>query len=98
MKNTAGSRPVLVMIALLVLLMLATAWLSSGSALAADHKSKPNIVFILTDDQRLEDIEHMPRLNKLLVGQGISFENYFSTVSLCCPSRTSILRGQYAHN
>jgi len=58
----------------------------------------PNIVFILTDDQRLEDIAHMPRLNKLLIEHGMSFSNYFSSVSLCCPSRASILRGQYAHN
>jgi len=86
------------MIVLPVLIMLAATWLSPDSAVAAEHKSKPNILFILTDDQRLEDIKHMPRLNKLLVNQGMSFENYFSTVSLCCPSRTSILRGQYAHN
>jgi N-acetylglucosamine-6-sulfatase len=61
-------------------------------------KDRPNILFILTDDQRLEDIQHMPTLQKLLVAQGMSFDNYFSNVSLCCPSRTSILRGQCAHN
>lgn len=58
----------------------------------------PNIIFILTDDQRLEDVEHMPIAIRLLRDNGMSFNNYFSNVSLCCPSRTSILRGQYAHN
>jgi arylsulfatase A-like enzyme len=58
----------------------------------------PNILFILTDDQRLGDIEHMKSLNSLLVEQGAFFKNYFDNVSLCCPSRTSILRGQCAHN
>lgn len=58
----------------------------------------PNIVMVLTDDQRLEDIEHMPILQRLLVREGMSFQNFFSNVSLCCPSRTSILRGQFAHN
>jgi len=70
----------------------------SCSPLFAANQSHPNIVFILCDDQRLEDITHMPKLNHLIVDQGMLFSNYFSTVSLCCPSRTTIIRGQYAHN
>ena len=51
---------------------------------------QPNIIFVLTDDQRLEDLEHMPNAIRLLRDQGMSFNNYFSNVSLCCPSRASI--------
>jgi arylsulfatase A-like enzyme len=40
----------------------------------------------------------MPQVNSLLVDQGISFSNYFINIPFCCPSRASILRGQYAHN
>jgi N-acetylglucosamine-6-sulfatase len=58
----------------------------------------PNIVFILTDDMALRDVEVMPKLKKLLIDEGTTFTNYFVTNSLCCPSRASILRGQYVHN
>jgi arylsulfatase A-like enzyme len=90
-----------------ILCLIVGLLISTGIAdpVAAKHKKSakraketPNIVFILTDDQRLEDIQHMPILQRLLVGQGMIFDNYFSNVSLCCPSRTSILRGQFAHN
>ncbi|MGH9549246.1 MAG: sulfatase family protein, partial [Terriglobales bacterium] len=75
------------------------AWLSAiPAASAKEHEKEPNIVFILTDDQRLEDINHMPKLKQFLIDEGMSFSNYFSTVSLCCPSRATILRGQYGHN
>ncbi len=64
---------------------------------------RPNIVFILTDDLDIEYpnnswIDHFPRLKSLLADQGTTFKNSFVSLSLCCPSRTSMLRGQYAHN
>ncbi len=40
----------------------------------------------------------MPQVKSLMVDGGVSFNNYFVNVSLCCPSRATILRGQYAHN
>jgi arylsulfatase A-like enzyme len=40
----------------------------------------------------------MPRLKSLLADEGTSFANHFLSISLCCPSRVAILRGQYAHN
>ena len=58
----------------------------------------PNILFILTDDQDTESMTRMANVEKLLVDKGISFENAFATTPLCCPSRVSFLRGQYAHN
>src|SRR5918998_2614892 len=59
---------------------------------------KPDIIFILADDMRLDDFEHMPQTRQLLAEQGLEFQNAFVTHSLCCPSRASILRGQYTHN
>lgn len=59
---------------------------------------QPNILFILTDDLDMDSIAYMPSLQSLLVQKGASFANFFVNVSLCCPSRASILRGQYAHN
>jgi len=58
----------------------------------------PNIIFILTDDMAMSDLAYMPKTKKLIGENGASFSHFFISLSLCCPSRTSILRGQYAHN
>ena len=59
---------------------------------------RPNFVLIVTDDQDVETLRFMPIVLRELVDQGTSFSNAFVTITACCPSRTSILRGQYAHN
>ena len=59
---------------------------------------KPNVLFVLTDDQDPESISRMENVQRLLVRKGTTFENAFATTSVCCPSRVSFLRGQYAHN
>lgn len=63
----------------------------------APPKAKANIVLVLTDDLDARSIEFMPKLKSLLAERGTTFSNYLVNVSLCCPSRTSMLRGQYAH-
>ena len=64
---------------------------------------RPNIVFILIDDQRFDAAGALghpfletPHLDRL-IERGVLFENAFVTTSLCSPSRASILTGQYAH-
>src|SRR5215217_6754416 len=69
-----------------------------ASAAEAAQSGRPNIVLILTDDQEAASIAYMPRLQALLVQQGLTFANAFVTYPLCCPSRASILTGQYPHN
>ena len=59
---------------------------------------KPNIVFILTDDEDAYEVQFMPKLKSLIADQGVTFQNYFVAFSLCCPSRSTIMRGQYSHN
>lgn len=59
---------------------------------------RPNIVFLLTDDLDLSEMAYMPNVRRLLADQGVTFSNSFVSDSLCCPARSSILRGQYAHN
>lgn len=59
---------------------------------------KPNIVFVLADDLDVAEIAFMPKLKSLIADQGTTFSQFFVTDSLCCPSRASILRGQYVHN
>lgn len=57
----------------------------------------PNIVFILTDDLALNLVQFMPHV-LAMQKDGVTFNNYFVTDSLCCPSRSSIFTGRYPHN
>jgi len=71
---------------------------SSGSARAiAAPETGPNILIVITDDQR-GGMEVMPRTRKLFIRGGRSYPNAFVTTPLCCPSRSSIMTGLYAHN
>lgn len=64
---------------------------------------RPNIVFIITDQQRLDTIaalgfDHMitPNLDKL-VQNGTTFENMYVSAPSCAPSRASLFSGTYPH-
>ncbi len=66
---------------------------------------KPNVVFILTDDQRADAVGYhktpllgiqTPNIDRL-AQEGARFTNMFVTSSLCSPSRASFLSGTYAH-
>jgi arylsulfatase A-like enzyme len=56
-----------------------------------------NVVLLVADDLDWELFRQVPRLNALQA-QGLTFTNHTVTNSLCCPSRVSILRGQYVQN
>ena len=64
---------------------------------AAPTETIDNVVFILADDLDWATFRQVPRL-AALPQQGLTLLNTVSTDSLCCPSRVSILRGQYVHN
>jgi len=57
----------------------------------------PNIVLINTDDQRFDSVAFMPEVLAEIAAEGTTFENAFVTTPICCPSRASLLSGQYAH-
>ena len=52
----------------------------------------------MTDDQRLDQMRALPKTQALLGAKGTTFDNSFVDFSLCCPSRSTFLTGQYAHN
>ena len=58
--------------------------------------TRPNIIFILTDDQRADTIKkYMPVTYKEIFLKGTVFTNHFATTPICGPSRISILTGLY---
>eukprot|EP00759_Apiculatamorpha_spiralis_P058356 PhF_6_TR9186/c0_g1_i1/m.14333/K01137/GNS; N-acetylglucosamine-6-sulfatase len=58
----------------------------------------PNIVFLLTDDQDISTLDHMPRLKKMMGDMGTQFTHMYASVPVCCPSRASLWTGTYQHN
>ena len=98
---------VIVLVAALALLagcgVEAEADAPSGGADGGEDREPPNIIVIPTDDLAAwdigaEELEQMPNLREEMIEKGTSFENAFVTNSVCCPSRATTLRGQYAHN
>jgi N-acetylglucosamine-6-sulfatase len=89
-------------IALFAALAAALAVLTApAAALATSHPkqpSRPNVVFILTDDQDWHSMWAMPQTRRLIGGQGATFDHSYISFSLCCPSRATLLTGEYAHN
>ena len=60
---------------------------------------RPNILLIVTDDQRAEGtLDVMPKTRYWFEQGGTRFSNGFATTTLCCPGRGSIFTGRYAHN
>jgi len=70
----------------------------NNAALAGEAGERPNILFILTDDADLSLLPKMPEIEEQLVRKGTTFPNAFAPFATCCPSRATILRGQYPHN
>ena len=65
---------------------------------AAVAEARPNVLVIESDDQTRESIRVMHNVNSLIGAQGATFKNSFVNYSLCCPSRSTFLTGQYEHN
>jgi arylsulfatase A-like enzyme len=67
------------------------------AAVRAVGAGKPNIVFVLTDDLAWNLVRYMPHVLRMQ-REGETFDNYFVSDSLCCPSRASILTGRLPHD
>jgi len=57
----------------------------------------PNFVFVLTDDLSWNLVQYMPHV-LAMQKTGTTLQNFYVVDSLCCPSRSAILTGQYPHN
>jgi N-acetylglucosamine-6-sulfatase len=58
----------------------------------------PNVVVIVADDERYDSNGRMRNVQRLLADHGVRFARFYVTTSECCPSRASILTGQYPHH
>ena len=74
--------------------------IGSSAATAATNQdrsaTRPSILLIVTDDQRWDTLWAMPHVRDLLANRGTTFSNAFVVNPLCCPSRSSILTGNYS--
>ncbi|MCH1865905.1 sulfatase [Nocardioides sp. CFH 31398] len=59
---------------------------------------KPNLVVVMADDMRFDDLRFAPAIRRLVARDGLTFRNAFSNYPLCCPARASFLTGRLAHN
>ena len=82
-----------------VLVVALFAALPGASRPARAQEAPPNILIVMTDDQRADHtLGVMPETTKYFEGKGTTFSNAMATTPLCCPSRASIFTGRYAHN
>lgn len=93
------------MIRLALGVVVAAATLAVPNVIDEDARAAPagapNVIVIMTDDMRVDDLAAMPQTQRLLgavEGKGASYPNAYVTLPLCCPSRATFLTGQYPHN
>ncbi|HWG11833.1 MAG TPA: sulfatase [Streptosporangiaceae bacterium] len=102
------TRRITALIGLLTVVLLAAACTNSGSsrpaasasgatASAGTGSSRPNFVFVLTDDLAWNLVSHMPHVEALQKA-GTTLSHYYVVDSLCCPSRSAIFTGEYPHD
>ncbi len=79
-------------------------WCLEFGACAFGADARPNIIFILLDDQRWDDlgcyghpVVKTPNIDRI-AKEGARFTQAFVTTPLCSPSRASFLTGQYTHH
>jgi len=71
---------------------------SGSPAPAPGTKARPNVVVLMSDDQDYASMRVMPQVRRLIGAHGATFSHFYVSYPLCCPSRTTFLTGQYAHN
>jgi arylsulfatase A-like enzyme len=97
------------LLALLAGLVAASSQPAGAATSSAFPPENPSFVVIQTDDETLDqlydvfnaggvEVPTMPNTLSMIAGRGITFNRYYVSYPLCCPSRVSLLTGRYAHN
>ncbi len=98
MEHTHKSAAAFALSLLAGLVLVAVLGVDASLGQTEEAQRRPNIVFVLTDDQMPGTENRMPALQSNLVEKGTKFTNMTSTFPLCCPGRATLLRGQYPHS
>src|SRR4051795_1662519 len=97
------------LLALLAGLVFANAQKAGAASASAFPPEHPSFVVVQTDDETLDqlytvfnaggvEVPAMPNTLSMIAGRGVTFNRYYVSYPLCCPSRVSLLTGRYAHN
>jgi arylsulfatase A-like enzyme len=83
-----------------VLALTSGAYAGGATEVDADQlpSERPNVLLIVTDDQRELTLDVMPSTRRQFEDRGTSYSEAYATSPLCCPSRASIMTGRYPHN
>lgn len=88
------------MLTMLLASVSATGQSAESAQVEAPRRSRPNILFVLTDDQRFDQLGcaghpvlQTPNMDRLAAA-GVRFPNAFVTTAICAASRASILTGR----
>ena len=92
MKRTA------VLVAAAVLLLPTGGISAQDDAAPAPAATGPNVVVVMTDDQRYDDMRTLPRVRHLIGDAGVTFTRSYASYPVCCPARATFFTGQYAQN
>ncbi|MGZ4149737.1 MAG: sulfatase family protein, partial [Actinomycetota bacterium] len=91
------ARAKILLVSTLLTLVFAIASPARARASAGQPSARPNVLLIVTDDQRWDTLRAMPAVERRIAAKGTTFTNGFVVNPLCCPSRASILTGDYSH-
>ena len=70
---------------------------SSQVRIGGEPASRPNILLIITDDQRASTVRDMPK-TRAAFRDATTYKGAYTVTNACCPSRASIYTGRYPHN
>lgn len=82
----------------LALILMATAFAPARPAAQEVATTQPNILIVITDDQRAAGTMRVLDDTRRWFQSGTTFTHAYATTPTCCPSRASVFTGRYAHN
>jgi arylsulfatase A-like enzyme len=85
-------------LALFAALLVTRATPTEDRTATAAVAGAPNVLVIVTDDQRNGTMVAMPKTLQWMAAAGVTYDQGYVTTPSCCPSRASIFSGRYVHN